>query len=105
MKPLSRMRDVFVTGIGLTAWGYYEKVFQYDIGSKAIMAALKDAAMEWREIQAVFCGSVYQGTASGHQVIKGSGLHGNTHSECGKRLLQFRIGLPPGIPVDSCRDL
>ena len=95
MKPLSRMRDVFVTGIGLTTWGYYEKVFQYDIGSEAIMAALKDAAMEWREIQAVFCGSVYQGTASGHQVIKEVGFTGipivNVENACSSSGSAFRL--------------
>jgi len=89
------MRDVFVTGIGLTDWGYYETTFHYDIGSDAIMIALKDAAMEWKEIQAVFCGSVYQGTASGHQVIKEVGFTGipivNVENACSSSGSAFRL--------------
>jgi hypothetical protein len=38
--------------------------------------ALKNAGMEWKEIQAAFCGSVYCGTASGHQTISKIGYKG-----------------------------
>ncbi|MBN1545060.1 MAG: thiolase family protein [Syntrophaceae bacterium] len=95
MKPLKSMRDVLITGIGLTAWRYHENVFHYDIGSEAVMAALEDAEMEWKEIQAVFCGSVYQGTASGHQVIKEVGFTGipivNVENACSSSGSAFRL--------------
>jgi len=70
------MRAVFVAGVGLTRFDLYDgqkgrplKEF-YDLGSEAILSALKDADMEWKSIQAAFCGSVYCGTASGHQTIE-----------------------------------
>ncbi|MBU1275512.1 MAG: thiolase family protein [Proteobacteria bacterium] len=76
MKNLKEMREVFVAGIGLTKWGVYEDQECYDFGSEAIFKALADAGMGWTEVQAAFCGSVYQGTASGHQAIKEVGLTG-----------------------------
>ena len=70
MEGKPHVRDVFVAGIGLTKWGVYPDKESYDHGSEAIMETLRDADMEWKDIQAAFCGSVYQGTGSGHQVIK-----------------------------------
>ena len=64
------MREVVVGGIGLTKWGFYPAQESYDFGSEAIFNVLEDAEMEWKDIQAAFCGSVYQGTGSGHQAIK-----------------------------------
>jgi len=76
MKNLNEMREVYVAGIGLTQWGFFEQQECYDFGSEAIFKALADAEMGWNDIQAAFCGSVYQGTASGHQAIKEVGLTG-----------------------------
>ena len=58
-------RDVFVAGAGLTRFNSYDgqkgrpKKEFYDLGSEAILSALADADMEWKDIQAAFCGSVY----------------------------------------------
>lgn len=76
MKNPREMRDVYIAGIGLTKWGFYEHQACYDFGSEAIFTALKDAEMSWREVNAAFCGSVYQGTGSGHQAVKEVGLTG-----------------------------
>lgn len=76
MKNPSEMREVFVAGIGLTKWGFHEDQECYDFGSEAIFKALADAEMGWADVQAAFCGSVYQGTASGHQAIREIGLSG-----------------------------
>jgi acetyl-CoA acetyltransferase len=79
---MRKMREVMVAGAGLTRFDSYDgekgrplKEF-YDLGSEAILKALKDAGMEWKEIQAAFCGSVYCGTASGHQTIEKIGMTG-----------------------------
>ncbi|WP_161486111.1 thiolase family protein [Desulfotomaculum copahuensis] len=82
-------------GIGITQWGYYEDARCYDLGSKAILASLRDADMEWQDIQAAFCGSVYQGTGSGHQAIKDVGLTGipivNVENACSSAASAFRL--------------
>ena len=76
MKLINKMREVVVAGIGLVRWQRHEDQEIYDFGAEAILAALNDADMEWRDIQAAFCGSVYQGTGSGHQVVKEIGQTG-----------------------------
>lgn len=95
MKPVNEMRDVIVAGIGLVKWRRYEDQEIYDFGSEAILNALKDAGMEWREMQAAFCGSVYQGTCSGHQVLKEIGMTGipivNVENACSSGASAFRL--------------
>jgi len=95
MKSINQMREVVVAGIGLTKWGVYPDQEWYDFGSEAIFNALKDAEMEWKDIQAAFCGSVYQGTGSGHQAIKEVGLTGipivNVENACSSGSSAFRL--------------
>jgi acetyl-CoA acetyltransferase len=96
MKPIDEMREVVVAGIGLVRWQRYEDQEIYDFGAEAILNALQDADMEWKDIQAAFCGSVYQGTGSGHQVIKEIGQTGipvvNVENACSSAASAFRLG-------------
>jgi len=89
------MREVVIAGIGLTKWGFYEDLEYYNFGSQAIISALKDAGMEWKDIQAAFCSSVYQGTGAGHQVVKEVGLTGipivNVENACSSFGSAFRL--------------
>ena len=95
MKPMNQMKEVVVAGIGLVRWKRSVDQEIYDFGSEAILNALKDAGMEWKEIQAAFCGSVYQGTGSGHQVIKEIGMTGipivNVENACSSGASAFRL--------------
>ncbi|MCJ7786061.1 MAG: thiolase family protein [Desulfobacterales bacterium] len=95
MKPMNQMKEVVVAGIGLVRWKRSVDQEIYDFGSEAILNALKDAGMEWNEIQAAFCGSVYQGTGSGHQVIKEIGMTGipivNVENACSSGASAFRL--------------
>ena len=94
MKNLSEMREVCVAGMGIIPWKVYDKEY-YDFGSEALLNALEDAEMDWNEIQAAFCGSVYQGTGSGHQLIKEVGLSGipivNVENACSSGSSAFRL--------------
>jgi len=95
MKKLNEMREVMVAGIGLVQWGFYPELEHYDFGSEAVFNALKDADMEWKDMQAAFLGSVYQGTGSGHQVIKEIGQTGipivNVENACSSGSSAFRL--------------
>lgn len=95
MKSLSEMREVFIGGMGITRWDYYKDGLYYDMGSEAILRALKDSEMEWKDIQAVFSSSVYQGTGSGHQTIKEVGLSGvpivNVENACSSTASALRL--------------
>src|SRR5512136_2752397 len=98
---MRNMREVVIAGIGITKFDSYDgekgrpvREF-YDLGSEAIQKALDDAGMEWKDIQAAFCGSVYQGTGSGHQAIKEIGLTGipivNVENACSSGVSAFRL--------------
>ncbi len=54
---MKRLREVYVAGIGITKWGFYPELDWYDFGSAAILNALKDAGMEFKDIQEAVCGS------------------------------------------------
>ena len=95
MKAPSAMRSVAIAGVGITKWGFYEDKEYYDFGAEAINSALKDASMTWKNIQAAYCASVYQGTGAGHQVIKEVGLTGipivNIENACSSFGSAFRL--------------
>jgi len=95
MRSISEMREVVIGGIGLTKWGFYPDQEYYDFGSEAIFRVLEDAEMDWKDIQAAFCGSVYQGTGSGHQAIKEIALTGipivNVENACSSGASAFRL--------------
>ena len=95
MKSINKMRDVFIGGIGLTKFGVFPNQESYDFGSEAIFIALQDAGLTWNDIQAVFVGSVYQGTGSGHQAVKEVALTGvpivNVENACSSGGSAFRL--------------
>lgn len=98
---MKNLREVVIAGVGLTRFDTYDgqqgrpsKEF-YDLGSEAILKALQEAQMGWKEIQAAFCGSVYCGTASGHQTIEKIGMTGipivNVENACSSGSSAFRL--------------
>ncbi|HBV96003.1 MAG TPA: hypothetical protein DEF36_03025 [Desulfotomaculum sp.] len=95
MKPINQMREVVVAGIGTTRFNVYEDKQWFHLGGEAILNILKDAGMQWPDIQAAFCASVYQGTGSGHQAIKEVGLTGipvvNIENACSSGGSAFRL--------------
>jgi acetyl-CoA acetyltransferase len=98
---MKKMREVVVAGAGITRFDSYDgekgRPFKgfYDLGSEAILKALKDSDMEWKDIQEAFCGSVYCGTASGHQTIEKIGMTGipivNVENACSSGSSAFRL--------------
>lgn len=95
-------REVVIAGVGLTRFNSYDgrkgrpKKEFYDLGSEAVLKALTHAEMEWKEIQAAFCGNVYCGTAAGHQTIEKIGMTGipivNVENACSSGASAFRLG-------------
>lgn len=76
MRMSWQRRPVFVAGIGVSHFDYLPDVPATQFAGQAILEALKDAEMGWKDIQAVFCGSCYLGVAIGHKIIKEVGLTG-----------------------------
>ena len=89
------MREVMITGIGTVKFGSYPDQGNYVSATKATMNALKDAGITWKAVQAAFCGSVYQGTGSGHQALREIGLSGipivNVENACSSGTSAFRL--------------
>jgi len=78
------MRDVAVLGVGMHTWGKFPDKSLADLSRHAVTAALADAGVSWREIQAVAAAS------SRFSGGKGWGLNGNDVVE--------DMG-PTGVPV------
>jgi acetyl-CoA acetyltransferase len=51
------MRDVAVIGVGAHPWGAYPDRSMTEMGVEAIVEALEDATLEWRDVEAVVAGS------------------------------------------------
>lgn len=89
------MKEVVVSGIGTMRFGVYPDKANYVIATEAIQNALKDSGYKWKEIQAAYCGSVYQGTGSGHQALREMGLTGipivNIENACSSGSSAFRL--------------
>jgi len=90
------MRDAVVAGIGTTKFGAFPETPNYVLATQAILSALKDAEITWKEVQSAYCGSVYQGTGSGHQALREIGLSGipitNVENACSSGSSAFRLG-------------
>jgi acetyl-CoA acetyltransferase len=95
MTDTSRLREVFVAGIGMTDFRVHAEFESYDLGSEAVLDSLSDAEMEWKDVESAYCGSVYQGTASGHQAIKEVVQSGipivNVENACSSGSSAFRL--------------
>jgi acetyl-CoA acetyltransferase len=63
------MSDVRITGIGIHPFGRFEGMTGTTMGVLAVRAALAEAGIGVRDVQAAFCGTAYGGVAAGHRVL------------------------------------
>lgn len=89
------MRETVIAGAGITRFGYFpDKPTSATVGEATLMA-LKDAGIQWGDIQAAFCGDEDQGHASGHKGFFELGLRGfpiiKTESACASGMVAFRL--------------
>ncbi len=79
------MRKVFVLGIGMLKIGRYPNKTNFDLGRAGILAAIKDAGIDIRDIQAGFFSNRDDNTpALGEQILGLVGRNGNG-TETGNR--------------------
>ena len=69
------MREVYVLGVGAHRWGKFPEKRLLQMELEATSAALKDAGIEWKDIQGIGCASSHFGGGMGF------GLHGNELSQ------------------------
>lgn len=60
------MRDIYILGTGEHPWGKFEDKVFTQMGEVAIAQALKDADVEWKDIQAIMSGILIYGGNAGH---------------------------------------
>ena len=95
------MREVVVLGVGLHKFGRFPDKTIKDLGRVAILNALNNAGVEFKDIEAAFCGRVYSGMGAGLNVVNEVGMTGipvvNVEQACSSssvalRLAYFAIG-------------
>ena len=98
------MRDVSVIGVGMIPFGKYRDKTLADIAWPAVKAAMTDAGVGKKDIDAAYCGTALGGMMSGQRVLKTIGLTGlpiiNVENACSSSSSAFReawIGVGSGV--------
>lgn len=84
------MRELAIIGIGIHPWGKFPEKSVHQLNLEVAQMALKDANMEWRNVQALFAGqdpwAGIQGMLSGNVLAQDLGLTGipvtNNYNAC-----------------------
>lgn len=84
------MRELAIVGIGMHPWGKFPEKTVHQLNLEVAQMALKDANMEWKEIQALFAGqdpwAGIQGMLAGCALAQNLGLSGipvtNNYNAC-----------------------
>ena len=69
-------REVYVAGVGMTAFGRHEGKHVAELGQQAVKAALADAGLDYAAVEIAYCGHVQQGVTAGQKVLYGVGMTG-----------------------------
>ncbi len=69
-------REVYVVGVGMTAFGRHEGKRVAELGGEAVRAALADAGLGYDAVEIAYCGHVMQGSTAGQKVLYGVGMTG-----------------------------
>ena len=83
---MSGLRNVYIIGVGETVFGMLKEDYHI-LGQKAVRAAIKDAAISWRDIQSAFVGNGTNGITTGQRIFRDLGMCGklpiiNVESAC-----------------------
>ena len=63
------MSDVVIIGAGMHPFGRFDKTYE-EIGADAAAAALRDAGVEWSQIQAAYLSRMYLPATSGARILR-----------------------------------
>ncbi len=70
------MREVAVIGVGMIPFGKYPDRSLADLGWPAVKAALKDAGIERKQVEAAYCGTALGGMMAGQRILGKIGMTG-----------------------------
>ncbi len=90
------MADIFVIGIGMIKFGRFGDRSVESLGSEAVIAALDDAGLVIQDIEALYCGNVYERMV-GQRILREVGQTGvpviNCSNACASGATAFREAL------------
>ncbi|MBI2906922.1 MAG: thiolase family protein [Chloroflexi bacterium] len=90
-----RGREVYVVGVGMHQFGRFPDLDFTDLGRVAVLNALKDAGLSWRQAEAAFCGTAYGDVGAGHRIAREIALTGipivNVENACSSGGSAFRL--------------
>lgn len=88
------MRKVAVIGAAMSRFGKRPDVSLQNIGWPVVLSALRDANLERKDIDAVYCGSAYSGRLVGQRVLRTLGMTSipviNCENACSSGATAFR---------------
>ncbi|MDB5405254.1 MAG: propanoyl-CoA acyltransferase [Rhodospirillales bacterium] len=91
------MRGVSVVGVGMIPFGKYTEKTLADLGWPAVKAAIADAGIEPRRIEAAYCGTALGGMMAGQRILGRIGLTGipvaNIENACSSSSTALRQGV------------
>lgn len=97
------MREVVIIGAGIHPFGRFENESYIQIGQHAARAALSDAGVDWKDIQAAYCSTQYLPSTVGPKILKPFGATGisiiDMEAACasgGAVLRQAMLGIQSG---------
>jgi acetyl-CoA acetyltransferase len=73
---MSDRREVYVAGIGLHPFGKFPELTTKQMSEVAVLDALRDGGVPFRDVQAAYYGQVYRDGTSGQLVLQEFGLTG-----------------------------
>ncbi|MFH1032510.1 MAG: thiolase family protein [Chloroflexota bacterium] len=102
------MKEVAIIGVGIHKFGRFGDKSYIDIGQEAAKIALKDANLNWQDIQAAYLSKMYLPATSGARILRPLGATGipicDIEAACasgGAALRQAMLGLQSGA-FDIC---
>lgn len=70
------MKEVAIIGVGIHKFGRFDKKTYLELGQEAAQMALKDAGLEWKDIQMAYLSKMYLPATSGARILKPLGATG-----------------------------
>jgi len=66
--------SAYISGVAMTRFGKQPERTIEQLGREALLKALKDAGIERRDVDEVFCGSLFGGTLIGQRILRDLGM-------------------------------
>src|SRR3972149_5530681 len=84
----------YISGVAMTRFGKQPERTIEELGREALLKALKDAGIERRDVDEVFCGSLFGGTLIGQRILRDIGMTGipitNVENACSSSTTALR---------------